>query len=216
LNIWHDINPERISRSSYAAVIEISKGSKMKYELDKETGLLRLDRVLYTSTHYPANYGFIPRTYAKDNDPLDVLVLCSEQIQPMSIVECYPIGVISMLDNGAPDDKIISIPFNDPTYNTYKDISQLPAHVFDEMKHFFSVYKTLEEKETAIDEVKGVLDAVSIIEESIVAYKEKFAKRYYILNLVIRSERFLWVLQNLKTECILLAVTLKSVMPMIH
>ena len=177
MNIWHDIKPERISRSSYAAVIEISKGSKMKYELDKETGLLRLDRVLYTSTHYPANYGFIPRTYAKDNDPLDVLVLCSEQIQPMSIVECYPIGVISMLDNGAPDDKIISIPFNDPTYNTYKDISQLPTHVFDEMKHFVSVYKTLEEKETAIDEVKGVLDAVSIIEDSIRAYEEKFSKK---------------------------------------
>ena len=176
MNIWHDINPNRISRSSYAAVIEISKGSKMKYELDKETGLLRLDRVLYTSTHYPANYGFIPRTYAKDNDPLDVLVLCSGKIQPMSIVECYPIGVISMLDNDAPDDKIISIPFNDPTYNTYKDISQLPQHVFDEMKHFFSVYKTLESKETAIDEVKGVLEAVSIIEEAINAYEEKFGK----------------------------------------
>ena len=176
MNIWHDINPERISRSSYAAVIEISKGSKMKYELDKETGLLRLDRVLYTSTHYPANYGFIPRTYAKDNDPLDVLVLCSEQIEPMAIVECYPIGVITMLDNGAADDKIISIPFNDPTYNTYKDISQLPPHVFDEMKHFFSVYKTLESKETAIDEVKGVLDAVAIIEDAIEAYKEKFEK----------------------------------------
>ena len=176
MNIWHDINPERISRSSYVAVIEISKGSKMKYELDKETGLLRLDRVLYTSTHYPANYGFIPRTYAKDNDPLDVLVLCSGDILPMSIVDCYPIGVITMLDNGAPDDKIISIPFNDPTYSSYKDISQLPAHVFDEMKHFFSVYKTLESKDTAIDEVKGVLDAVSIIEDAIKAYEEKFGK----------------------------------------
>ena len=176
MNIWHDINPERISRSSYSAVIEISKGSKMNYELDKETGLLRLDRVLYTSTHYPANYGFIPRTYAKDNDPLDVLVLCSGDILPMSIVDCYPIGVITMLDNGAPDDKIISIPFNDPTYSSYKDISQLPTHVFDEMKHFFSVYKTLESKDTAIDEVKGVLDAVSIIEDAIKAYEEKFGK----------------------------------------
>ena len=176
MNIWHDINPERISRSSYSAVIEISKGSKMKYELDKETGLLRLDRVLYTSTHYPANYGFIPRTYAKDNDPLDVLVLCSGDILPMSIVDCYPIGVITMLDNGAPVDKINSIPFNDPTYSSYKDISQLPAHVFDEMKHFFSVYKTLESKDTAIDEVKGVLDAVSIIEDAIKAYEEKFGK----------------------------------------
>ena len=176
MNIWHDINPERISRSSYSAVIEITKGSKMKYELDKETGLLRLDRVLYTSTHYHANYGFIPRTYAKDNDPLDVLVLCSGDILPMSIVDCYPIGVITMLDNGAPDDKIISIPFNDPTYSSYKDISQLPAHVFDEMKHFFAVYKTLEDKDTAIDEVKGVLDAVAIIEDAIKAYEEKFGK----------------------------------------
>ena len=176
MNIWHDIRPERITRSSYSAVIEISKGSKMKYELDKETGLLRLDRVLYTSTHYPANYGFIPRTLAKDNDPLDVLVLCSEQIEPMAIVDCYPIGVISMLDNGFPDDKIISIPFNDPTYNTYKDISQLPPHVFDEMNHFFSVYKTLENKDTVIDEAKGVLDAVAIIEESIEAYEKKYGK----------------------------------------
>ena len=170
------IDSKRITRKDFEAVIEISKGSKMKYELDKETGLLRLDRVLYTSTHYPANYGFIPRTYAKDNDPLDVLVLCSGDILPMSIVDCYPIGVITMLDNGAPDDKIISIPFNDPTYSSYKDISQLPAHVFDEMKHFFAVYKTLESKDTAIDEVKGVLDAVAIIEDAIKAYEEKFGK----------------------------------------
>ena len=148
MNIWHDINPARITRSSFDAVIEISKGSKMKYELDKETGMLHLDRVLHTSTHYPANYGFIPRTYALDNDPLDVLVLCSEQIEPMALVKCYPIGVISMLDNGAPDDKIIAIPVGDPTYNGYSDISQLPKHVFDEMIHFFSVYKTLENKET--------------------------------------------------------------------
>ena len=175
-NIWHDISPKRISPEKFMAVIEIPKGVKNKYEMDKETGMLRLDRVLYTSTHYPANYGFIPRTYAKDNDPLDVLVLCSGQIQPMALVECYPIGVITMIDNGMPDDKIISIPFNDPTYSTYKDISQLPKHVFDEMKHFFAVYKTLENKETAIDEVKGVLDAVSIIEDSIQAYKDLFEK----------------------------------------
>ena len=111
-NIWHDISPKRITPDTFYAVIEISKGSKMKYELDKETGLLRLDRVLYTSTHYPANYGFIPRTYAKDNDPLDVLVLCSEQIQPMSIVECYPIGVITMIDSGRSDEKIINNFYN--------------------------------------------------------------------------------------------------------
>mgnify|MGYP003299051986 FL=1 len=174
MNIWHDIDASRITRKDFEAVIEISKGSKMKYELDKETGLLKLDRVLHTSTHYPANYGFIPRTYADDNDPLDVLVLCSEQIEPMALVRCYPIGVISMMDGGHADDKIIAIPFGDPTYNEYKDISQLPKHIFDEMIHFFKVYKMLENKDTAIDEAQGVLAAVEIIEDAIEGYKKKF------------------------------------------
>ena len=98
MNIWHDINPKRITAESFEAVIEIAKGEKCKYELDKETGVLRLDRILYTSTHYPANYGFIPRTYADDRDPLDVLVLCSEPIRPMTLVKCYPIGVLTMID----------------------------------------------------------------------------------------------------------------------
>ena len=123
MNIWHDISPKRIKPEDFFAVVEISKGSKTKYELDKETGILRLDRVLYTSTHYPANYGFIPRTYAADKDPLDVLVLCSEPIQPMALIQCYPIGMITMMDNGYADDKIIAIPFEDPTYNSYHDIS---------------------------------------------------------------------------------------------
>ena len=100
-NIWHDISPKAISKKKFTSVIEIPKGSKVKYELDKTTGLLKMDRILYTSTHYPANYGFIPRTYAEDGDPLDVLVLCSETLVPLSLVDCYPIGVISMLDNGA-------------------------------------------------------------------------------------------------------------------
>ncbi|HIS05144.1 MAG TPA: inorganic diphosphatase [Candidatus Fimenecus stercoravium] len=174
MNIWHDIAPERISCKSFDAVIEISKGSKMKYELDKETGILRLDRVLHTSTHYPANYGLIPRTYALDNDPLDVLVLCSEKIVPMTLVTCCPIGVITMLDNDDPDDKIIAIPVGDPTYNGYTDISQLPAHVFDEMTHFFSVYKMLERKKTVIDEAKGAATAIEIIEDAIERYKELY------------------------------------------
>ncbi len=174
MNIWHDIDASRITRKDFEAVIEISKGSKMKYELDKETGLLKLDRVLHTSTHYPANYGFIPKTYADDNDPLDVLVLCTEQIEPMALVRCYPIGVISMIDGGHADDKIIAIPFGDPTYNEYKDISQLPKHKFDEMIHFFKVYKMLENKDTAIDEAKGALAAVEIIEDAIEGYKKKF------------------------------------------
>ena len=141
MNIWHDISPKRITAGDFMAVIEIEKGSKCKYELDKETGVLRLDRILYTSTHYPANYGFIPRTYADDLDPLDVLVLCSESLYPMTTVRCYPIGVISMIDNGRYDEKIIAIPFNDPTYNSYTDISQIPSHIFEEMSHFFRVYK---------------------------------------------------------------------------
>ena len=113
-NIWHDISPKRITAEDFICVIEISKGSKKKYELDKETGFILLDRILYTSTHYPANYGFIPRTYGDDNDPLDVLLLCSEPIEPMTLVRAYPIGAISMIDNGRCDEKIIAIPFNDP------------------------------------------------------------------------------------------------------
>ena len=176
MNIWHDINPERISRSSYAAVIEISKGSKMKYELDKETGLLRLDRVLYTSTHYPANYGFIPRTFAKDNDPLDVLVLCSEPLDPLTLVRCYPIGVIRMMDNGRGDEKIIAVPFGDPTYNVYRSIFALPKHVYDEMSHFFKVYKELEGKQTAVNELGDAARAKQNIAESLDSYIDKYCK----------------------------------------
>lgn len=173
-NIWHDMNPKRISPEKFVAVIEITKGSKKKYELDKECGFLRLDRILYTSTHYPANYGFIPRTYGDDNDPLDVLLLCSEPIDPMTLVECYPIGVITMMDNGRSDEKIIAIPFEDPNYNMYTDIADLPAHVFNEMKHFFTVYKALENKETAVSEVQGAEAAKEIIRECIIRYRDTF------------------------------------------
>ncbi len=173
-NIWHDMREDRIRPENFVSVIEIPKGSKKKYELDKECGLLRLDRILYTSTHYPANYGFIPRTYGDDGDPLDVLVLCSESIEPMTLVECYPIGVITMIDNGRNDEKIIAIPFNDPNYNVYTDISQLPAHIFEEMRHFFSVYKALENKETAVHEVQGTDAAMEIIRECIARYHACF------------------------------------------
>ena len=175
-NIWHDISPKRITPEDFMAVIEITKGSKKKYELDKETGFLMLDRILYTSTHYPANYGFIPRTYGDDCDPLDVVVICSEKIDPMTLVRCYPIGVITMKDSGKMDEKIISIPFNDPNYNTYKDISELPAHVFNEMTHFFSVYKNLEEKETVVDEVRNRDAAVEIIKGAINNYITEFCR----------------------------------------
>ena len=173
-NIWHDINPKRISTDDFMVVVEISNGSKNKYEVDKETGLLKLDRILYTSTHYPASYGFIPRTYADDGDPLDALVLCSEPILPMTLVRCYPIGAIKMIDNGANDEKIIAIPFDDPMYNSYTDISELPSHMFDEMKHFFEVYKTLEGKTTAVDETTGSDKVQDIIKYTIGRYKDSF------------------------------------------
>ena len=174
MNIWHDISPKRINVDNFIAVIEIEKGSKKKYELDKETGFIMLDRILYTSTHYPANYGFIPRTYGDDRDPLDVLVLCSEPIEPLTLVQCYPIGVISMIDNGRNDEKIIAIPVNDPTYNTYKDISELPGHIFEEMRHFFSVYKALENKTTAVNEMSGAEEAKRIIQEALDRYIQNF------------------------------------------
>lgn len=175
-NIWHDMNPKRIKPNDFVAVVEISKGSKKKYELDKECGLIILDRILYTSTHYPANYGFIPRTYGDDNDPLDVLILCSESLEPMTLVRCYPIGAISMIDNGRNDEKIIAIPYGDPTYNIYNDIEQLPSHIFKEMQHFFTVYKALENKETAVDEVVGRDKAIDVISSAIDGYIENFAK----------------------------------------
>lgn len=175
-NIWHDVKPKRITPEDFLCVVEIPKGSKNKYELDKETGYLMLDRILYTSTHYPANYGFIPRTYGDDGDPLDVLLLCSEPLEPLTLVRAYPIGVITMIDNGHNDEKIIAIPFNDPNYNMYTDIDQLPRHVFDEMCHFFTVYKNLEHKSTAVDEVSARDKAIKIIEDAIDHYIECFCK----------------------------------------
>jgi len=174
MNPWHDINPKRITPDDFLVVIEISKGCKNKYELDKDTGLLILDRILHTSTHYPANYGFIPRTYGDDFDPLDVLLICSEPISPMTLVRCYPIGLITMLDDQRNDDKIIAISYNDPTYNGYEDISDLPAHIFNEMVHFFSVYKALEGKETVSKEVYPKCNAVDVIKAGIDKYQEVF------------------------------------------
>ena len=175
-NVWHDISPKRITPEDFIAVVEIAKGSKNKYELDKESGHIMLDRILHTSTHYPANYGFIPRTYGDDLDPLDVLVLCSEALAPLTLVRCYPIGMISMVDGGRGDEKIIAVPFGDPTYNTYTDISQLPSHIFEEMRHFFRVYKSLEGKETAVNEISGREEAVATIRDAIDNYVENFCK----------------------------------------
>lgn len=177
MNIWHDIPKERIKKDDFTAVIEIPNGGKNKYEMDKETGMLRLDRVLYTATHYPANYGFIPRTYAADGDPLDVLVLCREAIHPMTLVQCRPIGVIKMTDGGSSDEKIIAVPFHDPSRSCYFDISELPTHTMDEMQHFFEVYKSLEGKTTVVHEVLGHEDAERIIAECMDNYDRTFGEK---------------------------------------
>jgi inorganic pyrophosphatase len=173
MHAWHDVKANRVTPEKFLALIEISKGSKNKYELDKETGLLMLDRVLFTSTHYPQNYGFIPRTYARDYDPLDVLILCSEDILPNSLVECSPIGVLIMSDNGLFDEKVIAVATNDPFYNQYKDISEIPNHVMEEIKHFFAVYKTLEGKDTYVDEVLGRKEAMKVIQSCLDSYHQE-------------------------------------------
>ena len=172
--IWHDIDNDRITKDQFIACIEIPKGSKKKYELDKETGLIILDRILYTSTHYPANYGFIPRTYSQDKDPLDVLVLCDEPFDPLVLVRCKPIGVVKMIDEDAADEKIISVCVNDPSMSGYNDISELPPHILDEIKHFFIVYKQLENKTTFVTEIDGVDEAKRVIQASIDAYNDLY------------------------------------------
>lgn len=176
-NLWHDIRPLRVKPADFLAVIEIEQGTKSKYELDKESGALILDRILHTSTHYPANYGFIPRTYADDGDPLDVLLVCSETIRPLTLVRCYPIGVIMMEDGGRLDEKIIAVPFADPMYNGYHDIDELPSHIYEMMVHFFSVYKNLEKEKSV--KVEGVYDhkkAEEIIAHCVENYIESFCR----------------------------------------
>jgi len=177
MNLWHDVEKERVGADRFLAVIEITKGSKKKYELDKDTGAIILDRILHTATHYPANYGFIPLTYAEDDDPLDVLVLCSEDLDPLTSAVCYPIGAIRMEDGKDSDDKIIAIPENDPTWNFYKNLGELPPHILDEIKHFFKVYKQLEGKqETSKLKTLSKDEAKKIIVKSMAAYERKFEK----------------------------------------
>ncbi len=172
MNIWHDISPGRITPTDFVACIEITKGQKQKYELDKETGMLILDRILHTSTHYPANYGFIPRTLSEDGDPLDVLVLCTEPVFNTCLVRCKPVGVIIMEDNGELDEKIIALPFGDPTYSKYNSIEELPEHISEEMMHFFTVYKQLEGTDTSVYKKENREAAERIIIESIKRYIE--------------------------------------------
>ena len=175
MNIWHAVGKDRIHPDNFVACIEISAGSKNKYELDKQTGALILDRILFTATHYPQNYGFIPHTLSEDGDPLDVLVICSEPIVPLALTEAYPIGLLEMDDTGSLDEKIIAICAHDPLYNGYQDICQLPPHVSEEIRHFFTVYKELEHgKHTLVKEIRGRDAAKEAVAKAIAAYESKY------------------------------------------
>ena len=178
MNPWHDFERERVTPEKFVSVIEIPKKCHKKYELDKKTGLIKLDRILFTSTHYPQNYGFIPLTLSEDGDPLDVLVLWHEELDILTTVSCYPIGVLKMIDDDEVDEKIIAIPYADPSLNMYKDISELPKHQFDEIKHFFEVYKMLEQKVTVVEEICGREEAINIIEKCISAYEVNVGKYF--------------------------------------
>lgn len=174
---WHQVAPGSDVPNTVNAIIEITNGSKGKYELDKETGLLLLDRVLSSSVVYPANYGFIPQTYCDDKDPLDILVICSVDILPMTLVEAKVIGVMHMVDGGEQDDKIIAVAKNDPTYNHINDIEQLAPHIMKEVVQFFESYKTLEKKSVVVNGTFGRERAQEIILESIELYKNEFGNK---------------------------------------
>jgi len=167
---WHDVNPG--TPSSFTAVVEIPLGSSNKYELDKGSGLLKLDRVLYSAVHYPANYGFIPQTLADDGDPLDVLILAAEPVYPMTLVTARPIGLMTMMDQNELDYKIIAVGIHDPEYNTYHDVHELPKHRVAVIKRFFEDYKTLENKRVVVDDILPALETVSVIEKSLAVYRE--------------------------------------------
>ena len=170
---WHDSYiDDMLIATEFPVVIEIPKGSKNKYELDKETGLLRLDRVLYSAVYYPADYGFIPRTYCDDGDPLDVLVLAQEPVYPLTIVEARAIGVMRMRDEKGSDDKIVAVSVNDPAFADYTDKDQLPSHILREVQRFFQDYKVLEHKKVVIEDLLGFVEAVSIIRDVLELYRK--------------------------------------------
>ncbi len=171
---WHGVHYGEKAPLTVNALIEIPQGSRSKYEVDKSSGLLKLDRVIYSSFHYPVNYGFIPQTLAKDNDPLDILVLCSQSIQSLCIVEANVIGNMQMIDNGIPDDKIIAVAAKDPSVNHFSRMEDLPQHFLLELRNFFEQYKVLENKKVEIDNFQNKLEALKIIEEAIASYAEHF------------------------------------------
>lgn len=169
---WHDVSPGKEVPRDFQAVIEIPLGSNLKYELDKPTGLLKVDRVIHSAVFYPANYGFIPQTYAEDNDPLDVLVLCQEAVQPLALIKARAIGVMTMVDSGATDDKIIAVATNDPEFSEYLEARDLPGHRLLVLKRFFQDYKQLEGKQVHVEEIRPAYAAISVIEQSLTRYQK--------------------------------------------
>ena len=177
MNLFSEFDSKLIKADDFVSIIEITKGSKNKYELDKVTGALKLDRILHTATHYPANYGFIPCTYADDEDPLDVLLLASEPILPLTEVHSKPIGVLKMIDQGYTDEKIVAVCQEDPFYCSYDNISELPDHILEEIKFFFETYKVLENKPTSVTSIECRKEAIRIIEKCIKNFKEKYGNK---------------------------------------
>ena len=169
---WHDLDPGPEAPDEFFAVIEIPKGGKVKYEVDKPSGMLRVDRILYSSVVYPANYGFIPRTLGEDHDPLDVLVLMQEPVHPLTLVEARAIGVMRMRDEKGIDDKIVAVSVRDPAFAEYTDKGQIPGHTLRETRRFFEDYKTLEHKQVIVEDMLGVEDAIRIIRESLDLYRQ--------------------------------------------
>jgi inorganic pyrophosphatase len=168
---WHDYPVDAlIVAESFPTIVEVPKGSKNKYELDKRSGLLKLDRVLYSAVVYPANYGFVPRTYCDDGDPLDVLVFTQEPLLPLTVVDVRAIGVMNMRDEKGIDDKLIAVAIGDPAFADYRRLSELPKHVMREMRRFFSDYKVLEGKEVVVDEPLGVDEALVILRQALASY----------------------------------------------
>lgn len=173
---WHGIPPGNNAPRVVNAMIEISQGSRCKYEIDKDSGLLKLDRIIYSAFYYPCNYGFIPQTYGGDKDPLDILVITSMPVQPYCLMEAKVVGVMQMVDNGEADDKIIAVAANDPSVKHYNNIEELPKHFFDELRHFFQEYKKLENKTVVVEELADKTTALKIIQDAIDYYKECFPK----------------------------------------
>jgi inorganic pyrophosphatase len=170
MHAWHDVTPGAGLPAEFTAVIEIPMGSSVKYELDKETGMLRVDRILYSAVYYPANYGFIPQTLAEDDDPLDVLVLCQEAVAPLTLVHARAIGLMTMIDSGKKDHKILAVATHDPEYNGFREASQLPTHRLNMLRRFFQDYKQLEGKAVEVDEMEPPSTALPVIEAALTAY----------------------------------------------